>query len=620
MKIALAQINPTICDIVGNVEKIEDMLKRAREQSVDIVAFPEMITIGYPANDLLFRPEIIKSNVSALEKIASMTDGFEAVAVGFARPRTNQYGWDIDRQHLANSYAIFKDGKIIGDEHLTGETLFDKVQSAAVSEGSVGIGDKICLPNYGVYDDMRHFVPGKQVKVFEANGLKYGVIICEDLWYKNSDIDHPVYPFRPVKALAEKGVDFIFVLNTSAYHVGKEKTIEQLVSEQARENNVGIGYVNIWGGNDKILSSGHSIASDKKGNIIARAQGFKDDLLVFDFGNGVEYDHSGMPESTDIESRYKATVVGTKDYLTKCGFEKAVVGVSGGIDSAVSLAITAEAVGAENVLAVLSPSRYSKPESTLEAIALCENLGVEYKIVPIEEFEAIEGGERRKIPALEYVTMAEAAREKLQGEWAGVMPEKYTRFKEMYGKNPENNFVYQNAQAIDRMSILRGIANEENRLVIGTSNKVELAFGYFTVCGDGQSDLLIIGDWYKQQIYDFAREYNESKGKEIIPQYIIERPPSAELEDNQVDPWQYAREDEFVRLRIEEYKTREDMLKLNAGNGQSNFTSEEIDTYFSSIDINEHKRFRAGYVLKVTPVSFGEDRRINTAKNIQLVA
>ncbi|MDH4130079.1 MAG: NAD(+) synthase, partial [Spirochaetota bacterium] len=291
------------------------------------------------------------------------------------------------------------------------------------------------------------------------------------------------------------------------------------------------------------------------------------------------------------ENIYNALVLGKRDYHKKCSIQKSVIGVSGGIDSATVLAIDVAALSKENVLAIISPSRYTSEGTLSDAIKLCQNFEVEFLIIPIEE----------KSPS---------------GEWIGAIPEKNKRFIKYFGK-PHKEIVFENQQAIDRMSILRSIANEDNRLISGTGNKTELATGYATVCGDLQADILVIGDLYKHQVFSLAKHINKFYNKEMIPETIINRIPSAELSENQVDPFDYTRIDELVRLKIEEYVPDSEIVNYSPKN-QSPFTEEEIKRISSLIDINEHKRFKSGYILKISRIAFGEDRRVNTAKKINL--
>jgi len=568
LRVVLAQINPTIADVVENTQLIISAIEKAKEKKADVIAFPEMAVIGYPAQDLLFRSDIIQANLQALDKIAPHTKGLLAVVIGYCQPAFSQDKWDIHRQQLYNAYALFSDGD------------------------NLGSGAKICLPSYSVFDDYRYFIPGTEAKCFEIKGVKIGVEICEDIWYKNEDEEHPIYPCRPTLNLSRQGADLILVLNASPYHVGKELIKEKLVRDQAKQNQVPIFYVNMWGGNDKIIFDGNSLAADKNGNIIARGKSFSDDLLIcdLDLSNKVG-EHMPIPACSEEENIYKALTLGKQDYHTKCGLTRSIVGLSGGIDSAVVLALDVAALGQENILAILSPSRFSSHETVSDAITLCDRFNVPHKIIPIEEKNS-------------------------DGEWIGTIPEKYRRYLKYVG-DPSNEVVFENMQAIDRMSILRAIANEENRLVSGTGNKSELATGYATVCGDLQADILVIGDLYKRQVFALARYINQLYKKEMIPLSVINRTPSAELSKDQVDPFDYHRLDELVRLKVEEYISDEDLLSY-APEGQSPFTQDEISHYSRLIDINEHKRFKSGYILKVSPVAFGEDRRINTAKKVTL--
>lgn len=596
LKIGLAQINPTIGDIQGNTQSILNCLEKAKEYGVEVLAFPEMSIIGYPAQDLLFQREIIESNLYALEQIAPKTRGYMAVIVGHCKPYSKPSLAKPYRQHLYNAYTVFTNGEKMGD------------------------GEKICLPNYGVFDDFRYYIPGKDAKVFslenknsqknsdKINSGRYtgscvmGVEICEDLWYTNDQLDHPIYPFRPTKTLAQKGADFIIVLNASPYHLGKNLYREELAQKQAKENHVPIFYLNMWGANDKIIFDGNSFAVDIEGNTIARAKSFEEDLLIYDLNLETKKGTGLKPIDYEPEKDlYQALVLGKRDYHKKCGISKSVLGVSGGIDSAVTLAIDSHALGSKNVLAILSPSRYTSSDTLNDAIQICKNFDISYKIIPIEE-------------------------KNQRDEWIGTIPEKYRRWTLNMGQ-PNNPIVFENQQAIDRMSILRAIANEENRLVSGTGNKSELAMGYATVCGDLQADILVIGDLYKRQVFALADYINQLHSKEMIPKSILKRIPSAELSENQVDPFDYDRLDQFLELRIEKYLSDQEILQYqsehlysqNGSSSASSWTLEEIQNYSKTIDHNEHKRFKSGYILKVSPIAFGEDRRMNTAKQIRLL-
>ena len=598
LKVGLVQMNWTVGDIVGNVELMIEKLKTGREEGVELMAFPEMAIIGYPAQDLLYYEEIIESNLKACEEIEEHTRGYLGVIVGycdwwegFLKGRGKGKGemkYRI-RQRLQNGYRLYRDGK------------------------QVGQGAKICLANEGVLDDCRYFVPGDSVEVHDIGGVKVGVEICEDVWYRH-DEDRPrtMCALKPSEELRKQGAELIVVINASPYHVGKEEEREELITSEAKHYGVYILYVNGYGGNDKVIFDGNSLISDGKGRIVCRGKSFEEDLLIYEIelngsfsgegneGIGGNKGNKGIEgfgilkglerEGLRSERQYGALCLGVRDYHRKNRIGGgSVIGVSGGIDSAVCLGLDVGAIGSENVLGLILPSRYTKAESMRDAVGLCKNFGVRYEVIELER--------------------------EVCGEWEGVMEWKYRRYREVWGE-PMRKEVFENQQSMERMSILRGISKEEDRIITGTSNKSELGVGYGTICGDLQADLLTIGDLYKTEVIELAKYINRLYGKEMISKNIIKKIPSAELSESQVDPFDYKRLDKFIKLKIENYLSNNDLLIYNLDGYE--FSKCEIKIYNNLIEKNEHKRFQSSYILKVSPVAFGEDRRMNTSKNIHV--
>lgn len=469
MKVTIGQINTTNGDIEGNVAKILRAIESARADGSDLVVLPEVATHGYTSQDWFQDPDIIRQSPDPIETILPATKGITAV-IGTVRPNPND-----DGRRLFNSAAVIHDGTLLG------------------------YSDKTLLPEYDVFDDPRYFEPGKSRRIFEVNGTKIGVAVCEDFWNDKTFWKGRLYETDPTDELIGLGADLIVSVNASPYNKGKIGLRCDMVAHRARKEKVPIVFVNLVGGNDGIIFDGASLVADEEGDIILQANAFEE------FVETVELDVR-KPDSRgitgdEIESVRKALVLGIRDYALKNGFRKAVLGLSGGIDSSLVAALACDALGAENVLCVMMPSPYSSKGSIADSEKLVANLGCESRIEPISEaFETL-------IEQLEFKKPAKG------GE----------------------NLAAENMQSRLRGVILMAISNAEGRLVLATGNKSELAVGYCTLYGDTNGGLAVIGDVLKTEAYAVARQINAAADREIIPVEIIEKAPSAELAPNQFD-------------------------------------------------------------------------------------
>lgn len=559
IKIGLAQINPTIGDLKGNLDIILNQIHTAKKHNIDIIVFPEMATTGYPINDLIYNKDLIKSTYKVLKKIQLYSKDFLAIIIGsifLSKKYTSLY------QKFYNGYALFSYGK------------------------TIALGKKICLPNYSVFNETRYFIPGNKIHIFKIENITFSILICEDIWH-NKKV-HPTYPFNPFEKISECLPDFIFSINASPFEKYKNKKRKKIICSQSKKYNIPIFYTNLWGLNDSILFDGNSFITNNKGHILSEGSYFSDDLLSF-FWDVTSKSISPIKKTIFRYSHskilYKAIVAAKKDYHRKSNIPKSIIGISGGIDSAVALSIDISALGKENVIAILSPSRYTSQKGLQESIHLCENFNISYYIIPIEE-------------------------EIQTNHFSGVIVEKINRFKR-YFKSIQNSISIENQQSIDRMSILRFLANEYNFLITGTSNKSEIALGYTSICGDLQADLLILGDLYKFEIYQLAIYINK-KTNNKIPSFIINRPPSAELSLNQIDPFDYSILDRYVYLSIEKLLSDNEILNLYP----YIFSKKSIELFSCLIQKSEHKRKNSSLIIRFHSRSFSRERKIPILKKL----
>jgi NAD+ synthase/NAD+ synthase (glutamine-hydrolysing) len=547
MKIALVQINPVIGDFEHQCQCMIAYADQAKDRECDLIIFPELAVCGYPPRDLLEQKAFIDANQSALEHLVNAIGGIGVVA-GFVAPNPDGLG-----KALFNSAVLFEDGRVL---HQVNKQL---------------------LPTYDVFDEHRHFEPGQPCPPFAYKGRRLGLTICEDVWNDKDVFDHRLYSFDPVDRLAQAGMDLLINISASPFHKGKIDFRDHMLSTIAAKHELPVIFVNQVGGNDHILFDGASTVFDDRGAVVARACDFKEDLVVFDTETGRGERH---PVSDDpVASVLNALVMGTRDYVTKCGFKQAVIGLSGGIDSALTAFIAQQALGSENVATVFMPSKYTAAHNYEDTKALAGNLDVPYAIIPIDEI--------------------------------------FNRFvgKLVPGADPRKpGITEQNIQARIRGTLLMGISNRDGSLVLTTGNKSELAVGYCTLYGDMNGGLAVISDVPKTLVYELCRYINGSE--EVIPQRIIDKPPSAELAPDQTDqddlpPY------EVIDPILEGYVER---AQSSAELVAAGFDARAVEEVIRRVDQNEYKRHQAAPGLKVTPKAFGEGRRYPLAKRFKPVA
>ncbi len=553
LRIALAQINPTVGDLKGNVEKIINFTMQAKRLKADIITFPELAMCGYPPEDLLLKKQFVRNNLKALnlliEKISDIV-----VIVGFV---------DRDREgNLYNAAALIHERKLKGISH------------------------KIELPNYGVFDEKRYFKPGNKPFVFALGRTVLGVNICEDIWVKGG----------VAKSQAERGAGLIINISASPYHSGKVVSREKMLKERAEETNAYICYNNLVGGQDELVFDGGSIILDPQGKRIVTGKQFEEDLVVADLPIMVknklkarvrrEYhiklDKLKEAKKPDLPKRYfkkldrvneiyNALVLGTRDYVRKSGFKKAVIGLSGGIDSSLTAVIASDAIGCENVIGISMPSRYSSQETRCDSKTLAGNLGIRFIVVPIDSIFNV------------YLML-------LEKEFLGF----------------ERDVTEENIQARIRGNILMAFSNKFGWLVLTTGNKSETSVGYCTLYGDMAGGFGVIKDVPKTLVYELARFRNEREKRKLIPQTIFNREPSAELKESQKDVDSlppYPVLDPILKCYVEEDKSFEEIVAKK-------FDSEIVKNVIHLVDRNEYKRRQAPPGIKITPKAFGKDRRL----------
>ena len=469
MKVTIGQINTTNGDFAGNVSKILQAIEKAKSDGSDMIVFPEVCTHGYTSQDWFQDRDIINAALEPLSEIISATRGITAI-VGTIRPNE-----ETDGRRLFNTAAVIHDGELLG------------------------FADKELLPEYDVFDDPRYFEAGGHKRLFQIGDLKLGVVVCEDFWNDKTFWKERLYDEDPADELINQGADLIVSINASPYNKGKIKLRCDMVAHRAKAQKVPIVFVNLVGGNDGIIFDGASLIADEEGDIILQATAFEEFVETVELNVG-KPDSRGIT-GNEIESIRRALVLGIRDYASKNRFKKAVLGLSGGIDSALTAALAAEAIGAENLLCVMMPSPFSSTGSIKDSEELVKNLGCESRIEPISgAFEVL-------LNQLHF--------------------QKPTKGGE--------NLAAENMQSRLRGVILMSISNAEGKLVLATGNKSELAVGYCTLYGDTNGGLAVLGDVLKTEVWEIARQINKNAGREIIPNKIIDKKPSAELAPNQFD-------------------------------------------------------------------------------------
>jgi len=469
MKVTIAQINTTNGDLAGNTRKITQAIEKAKGDGSDLVVFPEAATHGYTSQDWFQDADIIEHALEPLREIAPATIGITAV-VGTVRPND-----DTDGRRLFNCAAVIHDGELLG------------------------FADKTLLPEYDVFDDPRYFEPGDRRRIFHINGKKVGVVVCEDFWNDKTFWRERLYEHDPTDEVVELGADIIVSVNASPYNKGKIKLRCDMVAHRAKLQKKPIVFVNLVGGNDGIIFDGASLIADEEGDIILQAAAFEEFVETVEL-DVRKADARGIT-GNECESIRQALVLGIRDYAQKNGFQKAVLGLSGGIDSALVAALAVEALGADNLLCVMMPSPFSSEGSIEDSEQLVKNLGCESRIEPISEaFDVL--------------------------------------LKQMDLDKPTKGgegLAAENMQSRIRGVILMAISNAEKRLLLSTGNKSELAVGYCTLYGDTNGGLAVLGDVLKTEVWQISRHINGKAGREIIPNTIIDKRPSAELAPNQFD-------------------------------------------------------------------------------------
>tara|TARA_Y100000817_G_scaffold68828_1_gene52353 strand:+ start:8440 stop:10131 length:1692 start_codon:yes stop_codon:yes gene_type:complete len=549
LRIAMAQINPVVGDIQGNTDKIKNYIKQAQKENVDVITFPELALTGYPPEDLLFKTHFINDIKKHLEEVTKSTQGITAI-IGLAR----------EENGLLNSAAVIYDRKIIN------------------------FYDKKILPNYGVFDEKRYFISGKNNPVYLINGITVGINICEDIWFEDG----------PTKDQADLGAQLILNINGSPFDTEKRDIRENMLKERALHNNLYISYTNMVGGQDELVFDGGSVLLNPAGEIISRGKAFEEDLIITDLyleetTNFVESNtnifvsntfknknprtipDNQIVEISKLEQIHKALILGTRDYVNKSGFTKVILGLSGGIDSALTCYIAVKAFGKENVLGVIMPSRFSSEGSITDSQLLANNLGIDTKIIPIE-------------PA--YSSFLDMLSESFEGTSVDVAEE--------------------NLQARIRGNILMALSNKFNWITLITGNKSEMATGYSTLYGDMAGGFAVLKDVPKTLVYELCRYINTLQDTDLIPETIITKPPSAELREDQKDedslpPYDIL--DAILKYYVEEDRSFQEIVDLG-------YDEAVVKRTTLLLDRSEYKRKQSPPGVKITPRNFGRDRRI----------
>jgi len=540
MKIALAQFNPTVGDFDGNSARILEIAREAKTRGADLAVFSELCVCGYPPQDLLERPAFIERNHTQLAKLAKCIPMPSIVGyVGKAQDNTGK--------PVANTAALIADGRIVFEQR------------------------KMLLPTYDVFDESRYFQPAHSQSVIRLGAEQLGITICEDGWNDKNFWAQRLYERDPVAELVGQGSSVLLNISASPYTIDKRGLRLDMLRALARQHHVPVVYVNQVGGNDSLVFDGSSVAIAPDGTIVARAHSFQDDLVFFDtetFVGDIRHE-----TSDELEAAYKALVCGTRDYVRKCGFSKVVVGLSGGVDSALVVTVAVDAVGAENVLGVGMPGPYSSEGSLRDARKIAENLGVEFIVLPI----------------------------------TGVFDEYLQVLDPAFNGRPVDA-TEENIQARIRGNLLMALSNKFGSLVLSTGNKSEIAVGYCTLYGDMAGGLAVISDVPKTMVYELAKLRNRER--EVIPVETLTKPPSAELRPNQRDsdtlpPYDIL--DRILKAYVEDIKDPEEIAS------HFGYSIELVRSITRRVDQNEYKRNQAAPGLKITSKAFSVGRRFPLA-------
>ncbi|MBC2593923.1 NAD+ synthase [Ruficoccus amylovorans] len=538
MKIGLAQINTIVGDLRGNAEKILHGYRELVAAGAELVLTPELAVAGYPPRDLLFKSRFVADNEASLRRLAAEIGEVPAL-IGFVEKNSAERG-----RHFYNAAAWCEQGEV---RHIVRKCL---------------------LPTYDVFDEDRYFEPARETGLVTWKGVRIGITICEDVWNHPSVPTRRHYEVDPVGQLAAAGVDLVLNLSASPWHSGKKHLREHLLAEVATRCGCPLVYCNLVGGNDELIFDGHSKVMAADGTLLAGLKGFSEELRVVDTAASAA-DIDPRYDQDDLADIHDALVLGLRDYAHKSGFRSALIGLSGGIDSAVVAALAKEAFGPENVIGVSLPSAISSQHSRDDARILAENLGIRFETLPIAGIVEAAGGALKDIFA---------------GTALGVAEE--------------------NIQARARGLLLMAVSNKFGALLLTTGNKSEVAVGYCTLYGDMAGGLAVISDLPKMQVYALARYIN--RAGEVIPENTITKPPSAELRPDQKDEDSlppYPVLDDILRLYVEEGKVSDEIIAAG-------FDEQTVRDIVRKVDLNEYKRKQAAPGLKITPLAFGVGRRI----------
>jgi NAD+ synthase (glutamine-hydrolysing) len=543
MKIALAQINTTVGDFEGNLRRILEEYRLAGQRNADLVIFPELTLTGYPPKDLLERPDFVEANLKTLEKLRRKIKS-PACVVGFVEKRT-----EPDGRPLSNAAALIADGKI------------------------VGIKRKRLLPTYDVFDEGRYFEPGKTSPVFTIAQRKIGISICEDIWTDPSYWGRSFYTVDPIAEQAAAGAEILINISASPYAMGRGKIREGILTPQARRYGCPVIYLNLVGGNDDLIFDGNSLVLDEKGRVVERLAAFSEETRVIDLGKLRPLKVHEVEEEALV---LDGLVMGLKDYMSKCGFSRAVLGLSGGIDSALTAWIACRALGPDKVLGVAMPSPYSSKGSLRDAEKLAKSLRMKYRVLPIDGL---------------YQQFQKTL------EWPSTKKVDVAR---------------QNIQARIRGNLLMALSNEEGRILLTTGNKSELSVGYCTLYGDMAGGFAVLMDVPKTLVYRLARLAN--KKKKAIPESVFRKPPSAELAPNQLDqddlpPYEVL--DQILKAYIEERKSPAEIVAAG-------FKKSVVEDVLRLLDQNEYKRMQTPPGIRITSKAFGYGWRLPIASKYRV--
>ena len=545
MKIALGQINPTVGDFSGNAAKIIDYARRAQSAGAALILFPELSVCGYPPRDLVERPSFVARNRETAERIAAATQGI-AVICGLVTPAESETG-----KSVMNSAALLRDGKI------------------------AFLQSKMLLPTYDVFDEMRNFAPAKHQELFPLSGERVALTICEDAWNDKLFWPKRLYTVDPIDALVRAGGNIVLNISASPFWIGKRELRRNMLASIARSHKVPVAMVNQVGGNDSLIFDGSSIVLNAEGEVIAQGRSFEEDLIYFDSGSESQPPTGELHEQIegDEASVYAALVMGTRDYMRKCGFQKAIIGLSGGIDSALTAVVAADAVGPENVIGVGMPGPYSSPGSIEDARVLAKNLNIRFELLSINQ-------------------AVEAYQQTLQAVFTGK----------------KADVTEENIQSRARGTLLMALSNKFGAIVLSTGNKSELGVGYCTLYGDMVGGLAVISDVPKTLVYRLSHYVNSRRP--VIPMATLEKPPSAELRPDQKDsdslpPY------EILDAVLEDYV--EDAHSAERIAADRGFDLEVVKRVMRMVDRAEYKRQQAAPGIKISPKAFGYGRRFPIA-------